>query len=224
MKIKQIRRTAPELYLVTYQTRCLKREVERWVIVEPERKKVQKAPLGVGFKYEVTSVFYFRDNDELAHDCWHQIEWMIRNDVEFFDNTKGPDPDWMWPDKSNVPNIRNIPPIPPVRNIPDFRNTKPIHKDTQGVFALEEWESREPRVFITPATTDQYDIDEAQKSIREITFEFAHQNGRREHINELQPLIDAVRDLYEKADHDSVSTITQKIFDEFDKLFPLEKP
>ena len=89
MKIKQIRRTAPELYLVIYKTRWLKREVERWVIAEPERKKVQKAPLGVGFKYEVISAFYFRDNDELAHDCWHQIEWMIRNDVDFFDNKTG---------------------------------------------------------------------------------------------------------------------------------------
>lgn len=91
MKIKQIRRTAPELYLVTYQTRWFKRGVERWVIKCQKEKKIG----GCTITDWHPPVFYFRDNDELAHDCWHQIEWMIRNDVDFFDNFPEP-----WDGKS----------------------------------------------------------------------------------------------------------------------------
>lgn len=101
MKIKSIKKISPELYLVTYLTRWLKREVERWVIAEAGTRKVHEDPPAESDStlFELFYVFFFRDSDEYADDCWHQIEWMIRNDVDFFDNSKGPDPDWPRPDK-----------------------------------------------------------------------------------------------------------------------------
>jgi len=49
-------------------------------------------------------------------------------------------------------------------------------------------------------------------------FEAGHKNGRLERDFELRPLIQAVRDLYLIADHDGVSTYTQKVFNEFSNL------
>lgn len=54
-------------------------------------------------------------------------------------------------------------------------------------------------------------------------FNKGHQNGRLERDIELRPLLEAVLNLYLKADHDGVSTYTQQVFDEFDNLPPLTK-
>ena len=76
MKIKSIRKTGPELYLVTFKKWWSSREFERYVILD-----IFSNDEGV----EICLVAY-RDSDELAHDCSAHVEWMVRNDVEFFDN------------------------------------------------------------------------------------------------------------------------------------------
>lgn len=79
MKIKQIKLISPELYLVTYTTCWLKREIERYVIAEPQDESLVE--MG-----HTKTYFYYRDSDERVFDCAHHLEWMIRNDVTFFDN------------------------------------------------------------------------------------------------------------------------------------------
>ena len=76
MKIKSIRKVGPELFLVSYSRRLLP-DFERYAVVEPTEP-------GILQKIEYT--IWFRDTGEPARNCCHQIEWMIRNDVEFFDN------------------------------------------------------------------------------------------------------------------------------------------
>lgn len=79
MKIKQIRRTAPELYLVTYTTRWTRREVQRYVT------HIHRSG-NVFFGKEPMELFFFRDTGEIVENDT-PLEWMIRNDVDFFDNT-----------------------------------------------------------------------------------------------------------------------------------------
>lgn len=89
----------------------------------------------------------------------------------------------------------------------------------------------EPKVL----TAEEYLISKHQPSLHNICkvsfdsfrdllinfFEAGHQNGRLERDLELKTLIDAVSILYEKADHDGVSSITQKVLNAFRILPPL---
>lgn len=76
MKIKSIRKTGPELYLVEYVS-FFGWKKERYVINAPEDENN-------------IIMIYYRDSSELAHFESEPIEWVIRNDVEFFDNYPEP--------------------------------------------------------------------------------------------------------------------------------------
>ncbi len=90
-----------------------------------------------------------------------------------------------------------------------------------------DWEiiKKEPKILNVReiiASTMQRDGEMAMEcEYRRIRM--AMQNGRLERDLEFRPLIDSVSKLFDKADHDGVSKITQKIFDEFENLKPLNK-
>ena len=74
MKIKSIRKTGPELYLVEYH-KFFGAGQNRYVIHEHD---------------DGLEMLYYRDSNELAHFESSSIEWMIRNNIEFFDNFPQP--------------------------------------------------------------------------------------------------------------------------------------
>lgn len=77
MKIKSIRKVAPELYQVIFQ-RWFMPDLERFAIID---------------KFTIESKEYaqvaWRDVDKLAEDVRPQIEWMIRHNVDYFNNYPG---------------------------------------------------------------------------------------------------------------------------------------
>jgi len=165
MKIKQIRRTAPELYLVTYQTRWLKREVERWVISEKWETD------GEPSEYE----FHFRDTGALLFslDGHDTLEWMIRNDVDFFDNAERPAPpppkiltDALW---------RGMPCDADIDTGPE-PDEKPIVYTAEGIASSCRGS----------ASAEYYEIA-LEAAIK------ANQNGRLERDMELQTLNESVK-------------------------------
>ena len=70
MKIKSIRKTGPELYLVEYH-KFFGAGQKRYIIHEHS---------------DGIEMLYYRDSNELAQFESAAIEWMIRNNIEFFDN------------------------------------------------------------------------------------------------------------------------------------------
>ena len=93
MKIKSITKAGPELFLVTF-LRWFRSDLERYAIIDNTETVDDSGKIS-----PITFVVW-RDFDELAHECRPHIEWMIRNDVEFFDNTVSPDQ--IWPRPSTV--------------------------------------------------------------------------------------------------------------------------
>lgn len=84
MKIKSISRTNPELYLITYHRPWLLRWlgcIERYVIHEVSTIKQESR------HYETVDFFHYRDTGDYVGNEYNVLKWMIRNDVEFFDNT-----------------------------------------------------------------------------------------------------------------------------------------
>ena len=77
MKIKSIRKVGPELYQVIFQ-RWFMPDLERYAIID---------------KFTIESKEYeqvaWRDVDKLAEDVRPQIEWMIRHNVDYFNNYPG---------------------------------------------------------------------------------------------------------------------------------------
>jgi hypothetical protein len=68
MKIISIKKVGPETYRVVFKKWWSNREFQRYVII---------SECGVPF---------YRDSDEIANDCLEQVGWMIRNNVEYFNN------------------------------------------------------------------------------------------------------------------------------------------
>lgn len=121
MKIRSIRKVSNELYLITYH-RWLLGDVERYVIHERTEIPVED-PLALIDKKEMCDFFHYRDTGDYIGSEDSVLKWMVRNDVEFFDNIKTRQL-YVEPvtkemvDKNgnligNIPNIPNIPPIPP---------------------------------------------------------------------------------------------------------------
>lgn len=82
MKIKSIRKTSPELFRVIYNTWRGTRE--RYIVYSRDENKNRESGEPIWIE-----MFYYRDNGKLAHDEGPMLEWMIRNDVEYFNNFPG---------------------------------------------------------------------------------------------------------------------------------------
>jgi hypothetical protein len=177
MKIKQIRRTGPELFLVTYQTRWLKREVKRHAIVDHFTIEKEKHQLIV-----------WRDNDSIAHWCRAHIEWMIRNDVDFFDNTKGVEPKWLTLARENVPNKPTRAPSPSGNEI-FFKkdNGEPIPDEKPKVLTVEDVLKN---LFPESYPNNHFNLDRDQMIIfgKDCAY-----HGRLERDNEVKNVINAAR-------------------------------
>jgi hypothetical protein len=78
MKIIKIVKTGPESYKVVFKKWWSNKEFERHVIIDRFK---------IGEKRDQEHVLVtYRDSDQIAHDCRAHIEWMMRNDINYFNN------------------------------------------------------------------------------------------------------------------------------------------
>ena len=215
MKIKSIAKVAPELFLVTYSRRVFG-DVRRYVIA-------QKRTKGSAEIYDQIYEYVFRDNSETLHswDGTDSLEWMIRNDVEFFDNTQQAPPailtDTLWP-KAYVKPLKTIDKFDEIKNDinedysefkEDFMKFAGISDKKQRVLTAGEVISKSITGSGRPWT-----IVNMTKAV-----EVSHKNGRLERDNELKPFFKAF-EKYRKNEGVILSDLIQIL----NNLHPLEKP